>query len=114
MGILINAILFIAIAGFFDDSFQLTGFGAAITASFVLSILNVLVRPILIVLTLPVTVLTLGLFLFVVNAITLSLTDSIMGSSFEIDGFGTALVLSMIMSFANLIIQKTLMEDKEK
>lgn len=114
MGILINAILFIAIAGFFDDSFQLTGFGAAITASFVLSILNVLVRPILIILTLPVTVLSLGLFLFVINAITLSLTDSIMGSSFEISGFGMALVLSMIMSLANLIIQKTLMEDKEK
>jgi putative membrane protein len=113
-GILINAILFIAIAGFFDESFQLSGVGAAITASFVLSILNVLVRPILIILTLPVTVVTLGFFLFVVNAITLSMTDLIMGSSFEIDGFGMALLLSMIMSLANLIIQKMLIDQNQK
>lgn len=97
IGILINAVIFIALAGFFEG-FQVTGIGAAILASIILSFLNVLVRPILIILTLPVTILSLGLFLFVINAITLMLTDKIMGSSFEISGFGMALVASIILS----------------
>lgn len=110
LGILINAVLFVAIAGFFKDSFYLSGFGAAIGASFMLSILNILVKPILIILTLPVTVLTLGLFLFVINAVTLMITDGFMGDSFEIDGFGTAILVSVIMSIVNLIIQKAIFE----
>lgn len=114
LGILINAVLFMAIAGYFEDSFQLDGIGAAITASFVLSFLNILVRPVLIILTLPVTILTLGLFLFVINAITLMLTDSIMGDAFNINGFGMALLVSLIMSFVNVVIQKVLLEKKKK
>lgn len=110
MGCLINAVLFMALAGYFKDSFYLTGFTAALQASILLSILNVLVRPLLILFTLPVTLLTMGLFLFVINAITLELTDYLMGPSFEIHGFGMALLFSVLMSLVNLIIQKTLLE----
>ncbi|UQD53862.1 hypothetical protein C0971_16040 [Bacillus methanolicus] len=110
VGIVINAVLFVALAGYFEDSIYLSGFGAALGASFLLSILNVLVRPILIILTLPVTILTLGLFLFVINAITLLLTDAMMGSAFEIKGFGMALLMSVIMAVLNLIIQKAVLE----
>ena len=113
-GVLINAILFVAIAGFLDESFYVSSFGAAIGASAILSILNILVRPILILLTLPVTLLTLGLFLFVINAFTLLITDEIMGSSFEIAGFGTALIMAIVMSLANLIIQKAVFEPKKE
>ena len=113
LGILINAVLFIAFAGYFSG-FEVSGFAAAITASLVLSILNMLVRPILIILTLPATILTLGLFLFVINAITLMLTDAIMGSKFEIDGFGLAILIAIIMSIVNLIIQKTINEPRKK
>ncbi|RLQ96703.1 phage holin family protein [Falsibacillus albus] len=109
IGILLNAVLFIAIAGFFDG-FHVSGFGAAVTASFILSILNVLVRPILIILTLPVTILTLGLFLFVINAITLIITEQIMGGALEIDGFGMAFLVSIIMSIANVIIHKAVLD----
>ncbi|RSD25143.1 phage holin family protein [Mesobacillus subterraneus] len=115
LGIVINAVLFMALAGYFEDVIYLSGFGAALGASFILSILNILVKPILIILTLPVTVLSLGLFLFVINAITLMLTDSLMGSSFDIGGFGMALLTAIIMSIANLIIQNTVFkESKEK
>lgn len=114
LGIVINAILFMALAGYFENEIYLSGFGAAIGASFILSILNVLVKPILIILTLPVTVLSLGLFLFVINAITLMLTDSLMGSSFEIAGFGMALMTAVIMSLANLIIQNTVFKESKK
>lgn len=111
IGILINAVLFIALGGFFDESFYLSGFGAAVIASVVLSVLNILVRPILIILTLPITFITLGLFLFVINAVTLLITDGIMGSSFELAGFGTAFIVSIIMSIANIVIQSTFAKD---
>lgn len=106
VSILVNAVLFIAISGFFPDSFYIAGFGAAVGASFILSILNILVRPLLIILTLPVTILSLGLFLFVINAFTLVMTDSLMGSAFEISSFGMAIVIAMLMSLANLVIQQ--------
>ena len=113
IGILINAVLFITFAGYFSG-FEVSSFRSAVVASLVLSILNMLVRPILIILTLPVTILSLGLFLFVINAITLMLTDSIMGSNFEIDGFGLAILIAIIMSIVNLIIQRTFREQKKK
>jgi putative membrane protein len=114
IGIIVNAVLFLAIAGYFEG-FEVSGFGSAMIASLILSILNVLVKPILIILTLPVTILTLGLFLFVINAITLQITDGIMGSSFEIDGFGMALLASVILALVNLVIQKAVIEPmKEK
>ncbi|ASV68300.1 phage holin family protein [Cytobacillus sp. FSL W7-1323] len=108
IGIVINAILFIALSGFIGDSFYLSGFGSALLASFILSILNIIVRPILILLTLPITVISLGLFLFVINAVTLMITSGLMGDTFEIAGFGTAILVAIIMSVANLIIQKVL------
>ncbi|MEI5907658.1 phage holin family protein [Bacillus spongiae] len=109
--IIINAVLFLALDGYFD-SFSVSSFGAAIGASFILSILNVLVRPILIILTLPVTIVTLGLFLFVINATTLMLTEWIMGDAFDISSFGMALLASILISIANLLFQKVIF-DKE-
>ncbi|MDQ6600319.1 phage holin family protein [Bacillus salipaludis] len=114
IGVLINAILFMALAGYFRESIQLAGFTAALQASFLLSILNILVRPLLILLTLPATILTLGLFLFVINALTLEITDAIMGPAFEISGFGMALFAAIIMAIVNLIIQKTILEPSKK
>ena len=110
IGCLINAVLFMALAGYFHESFQLTGFWAALQASILLSILNVLVRPLLILFTLPVTILSMGLFLFVINAITLELTDYLMGEAFEIQGFGMALFFAVMMSLVNIIIHKTILD----
>lgn len=109
IGILINAVVFVSLAGYFE-SFEVSGFGAAVIASFILAILNVLVKPILILLTLPATILTLGLFLFVINAVTLLLTDGLMGDNFEIDGFGMALLAAIILSIINIAVQKAVIE----
>lgn len=114
IGILINAVIFMALAGFFKESIYIEGFVAALTASFVLSVLNLFVRPILIILTLPITIFSLGLFLFVINALTLQLTDSIMGSSFELTSFGTAMLVAIIMSLVNIIIQKQIVRDEKR
>ncbi|MCJ8007682.1 phage holin family protein [Lederbergia wuyishanensis] len=113
IGILINALLFIAFAGYFEG-FQVSSFGAAVGASIVLYFINMLVRPLLVILTLPVTILSLGLFLFVINACTLLITDAIMGSKFDISGFGLALLIAIIMSIVNLIIHKTVIEPKKR
>ncbi|MEH7388463.1 phage holin family protein [Bacillus sp. JJ1521] len=107
--IIVNSIVLMVVAGYVD-TFHLEGVGAAIIASIILSILNVIVKPILILLTLPVTVLSLGLFLFVINAITLMLTQTIMGDSFVIEGFGTAVLAAIIISILNLLIQKVIVE----
>lgn len=113
IGILINALLFIAFAGYFNG-FHVSSFGAALAASLVLSVLNMIVRPILIIFTLPVTILTLGLFLFVINALTLLMTDSIMGSMFDIAGFGLAFLIAVIMAIVNVIIQKNVLDSRKE
>ncbi|MFC4322443.1 phage holin family protein [Litchfieldia salsa] len=109
LSLFINSVVLIVVAGYID-TFHLESLTAAIFASIILSILNVIVRPILIILTLPVTVLSLGLFLFVINAITLMITQSIMGDSFVIDGFGTAMIAAIIISILHLLIQKVILD----
>jgi putative membrane protein len=111
--LIVNTIVLMVVAGYFD-SFHLSGVGAAIVASILLSIMNVIVKPILIILTLPVTVITLGLFLIVINAITLMLTAGIMGDAFTIDGFGTAIIASIVISLLNLLITKFIVEPLSK
>jgi putative membrane protein len=114
LGIIINAVLFMALAGFFKNSIYIEDIFAALAASFILSILNIFVKPFLVILTLPVTVLSLGLFLFVINAVTLMITDEVMGSSFEISSFGMALLISVIMSLVNVMFQQQLIKEKNK
>ncbi|SDQ25794.1 putative membrane protein [Virgibacillus subterraneus] len=105
LSILLNAVALIAVAQLFEG-FQLEGFGTAILASVILAILNMIVKPILVVLTLPITFLTLGLFLFVINAITLMITQAIMDASFVITGFGTAIIAAVIISILNLLLNR--------
>ncbi len=105
LSIFLNAVALIIVAQFFDN-FQLEGFGTALIASFILSILNVFIKPILVFFTLPITLLTLGLFLFVINAATLMITQGVMGSSFVIEGFGTALIAAIVISILNVILNR--------
>ncbi|EAD5841725.1 TPA_asm: phage holin family protein [Listeria innocua] len=112
IGVIINSVLFVALSGFFT-SFHVDGFTTALLASFVLAILNMLIRPILLLLTLPINIFTLGLFTFVINAIMLEMTTFFIGDSFQIDGFGTALIIAAIMAFANMIINSVLWGNKE-
>lgn len=103
--LVVNSVIMLVVAGYFP-SFHLEGVQAAIIASLILSIMNVIVKPVLIILTLPVTVLTLGLFLIVINAITLMMTSALMGDLFVIDSFGAALLAAIVISLLNMAIQK--------
>lgn len=104
--ILLNALLFLFLS-YIIPSFHVESIGAAIIASFVLAIVNILVRPILILFTLPATIFTLGFFLFVINALMLLLTNRLVGDGFIIDGFGIALLIALLMSLLNLILNST-------
>ena len=78
-------------------------FGAAMVAALVLGLLNTLVRPLLVLLTLPVTVLSLGLFLFVINALMFWSAAGVL-DGFKVTGFGAALVGSLIYSLCGMVI----------
>ena len=82
--------------------FRVDGWAPAIIASLVLALVNLLVKPILFVLTLPLTILTLGLFLFVLNAICLWLT-AILVPGFRVDGFVTTLLASLALAAVSLL-----------
>jgi len=78
---------------------------AAILGAFVLGVITVCVRPILVILTLPVTILTLGLFLFVINAF-LFLWASSLVPGFTVSGFVPALIGSLVVSVCGAIVNK--------
>lgn len=78
-------------------------FGSAMIAAFVLGLLNTLLRPVLVLLTLPVTVLTLGLFLFVINALMFYFAASLL-DGLAVTGFVAALIGSLLYSLCGMVI----------
>ena len=82
---------------------SVASFGVALVAALVLGLFNTLVRPLLVLLTLPVTVLTLGLFLFVINALMFWAAANVLGG-FNVTGFGAALIGSLIYSLCGMVI----------
>ncbi|HYF60214.1 MAG TPA: phage holin family protein [Burkholderiaceae bacterium] len=87
---------------------QMRGFGTALVAALVIGLLNTIVRPVLVVLTLPITLLTLGLFLFVVNGITFWLAARLL-PGFEIAGFGWAVIAAIVYTIATWAIGAVLL-----
>lgn len=90
-------------AAYLFDGIRVDGFGTALFAALVLGILNAFFRPILFIITLPITVLTLGLFTFVINALLLMMTSGVIGG-LVVDGFVSALFGSLIISLVSLLL----------
>ncbi len=84
----------------------------AIIVAVVLSLLNFIVKPILIILTLPVTILTFGLFLLIINAIIILLADNLI-AGFTVDSIWWALLFSLLLSFLQSILFSLLKGDKK-
>ena len=99
---LLSAAALLAVAYFYSDV-TVTSFTGALVAAAGLGALNMVVRPVLVLLTLPVTVVTLGLFLFVVNALMFWAAASLV-SGLNVNGFGAALLGSLIYSVLQLAI----------
>ena len=100
--LLINGMALMATATLVDG-IHASGFGGAIIAALVLGIVNAIIRPILMVFTLPLNVLTLGLFTFVINAFMLMIVGALV-SGFAVDGFFAALLGSVVLSVVSAIL----------
>jgi putative membrane protein len=93
----------IMVAAYLFPGIEVKGFCSALVAALVLGILNAFFRPILIILTLPINILTLGLFTFVINALLLMMTSGVIGG-LVVAGFGSALLGSLIISVVSWLL----------
>jgi putative membrane protein len=88
-------------------------FWTAIVLSLVLAVLNFFLKPILIILTLPITIVTLGLFLFVINALIVWFASDLV-RGFHVRTFGWALLFSLLLSLLTSILYKDNKEDRQR
>lgn len=86
---------------------EVKSFTAALIAAFVIGLFNTVLRPVLVVLTLPVTLVTLGLFLFIINALLFWAAASLL-DGFNVRGFTAALLGSLIYSAISMVIESAL------
>ena len=103
---LLHAALLMALAHVYHGV-QVRDFDAALAAALLIGLMNLIVRPVLVVLTLPVTLLSLGLFLFIINALLFWAAAGVL-AGFGVAGFGAALLGSMVYSFFGLLIDSAL------
>ncbi len=105
---ILSALALLAVA-YVIPTIHLSGIGTALLTALVLGLFNALLRPILILLTLPVTILTLGLFMFIINGLLFYLA-SILVPGFEITGFWWAVLGALVYSALNMLIDHILGE----
>jgi putative membrane protein len=99
-----SALLFVA---YLYNGVVVTSFLSALGAAFVIGLLNAVVRPVLVVLTLPVTIITLGLFLFVINAFVFWLASAVL-EGFQVRDFVAALIGSLLYTAIGIVIESAL------
>ncbi len=115
MGLLLKWLIMAAsiiIAAYFIPGVRVGSFFSALWVALFLGVVNVLVRPVLIFITLPINILTLGLFTFVINAVLILLASSVI-KGFEVAGFWWALLYSVVLSVVNYIIN-LIVQPKER
>jgi putative membrane protein len=110
--LLINGIVFYLIA-LYVPGIHANSFGAAVLAAFIFGIVNAIIRPIVLLLTLPLTVVTLGLFVIIVNALMFWLATWI-APGFTVHGFKAALIGGIIMTIVGLITTHVFKEERHR
>lgn len=105
--LLINVVAILIIAHIAPNLIRVDGFLAALIAAILLGIVNTIIRPILVILTFPLTLLTFGLFLLVINALMLWLVSALL-SGFHVNGFWGALFGSILISIVSWLLSKFL------
>jgi len=108
--LLVNALIIFALAWVLPGV-DITSYWTALIVAVILGVLNVFVKPLLIILTIPVTIITLGLFLFVINALIILMTDSLV-DGFTVNGFWWALLFSILISIMNAAFDRPSKEDQ--
>lgn len=102
--LLLNTIVFLVLANFLDG-FSVDNWQSAILAAIMLSLLNSIVKPIISILAIPVTLLTLGLFSFVISGLMIWFTSYLV-AGFTVSSFGQAIIVSLILSLVNAFVEK--------
>jgi putative membrane protein len=114
MGILLKWLILtaaITAASYLIDGIRVSGFFSAFFAAAVLGILNALFRPILFILTLPINIMTFGLFTFVINALLLKMASGVI-PGFDIHGFWSAVFAALIISGVNWILNSFISDQR--
>lgn len=104
---LLNAVALLVVA-YLLPGITVSSFGSALIAALVLGLLNTLVKPVLALLTLPLTVVTLGLFLLVLNALVFWFAGSIL-RGFQVDGFWWAFLGALVYSIVSTFLARLLL-----
>jgi putative membrane protein len=102
LNILIVGVVVLLLAYYLPGA-HVSSFLTALLVAAVLALLNALLRPLLVLLTIPITILTLGLFLLVINALMVLLADALI-PGFEVDGFFWAFIFSVLLSFITWLL----------
>jgi len=95
----------VGIAAYLIPGISVSGFFSALLVALFLGIVNTLIRPFLIVITLPINILTIGLFTFVINAVLVMLASKVV-HGFEVRGFWWAMLFSIVLSIIHYILNK--------
>ena len=103
---LLSAAALLAVA-YLYSGVQVSSFGAALIAALLIGLFNMILRPLLVLLTLPITIVTLGLFLFVINALMFWSAASLL-DGFQVPSFGAALLGSLIYSAFGIVIDSAI------
>lgn len=103
----------IIVATWMVPGLQLAGLGSALVAGVILGFVNAVIRPVLLLLTLPFTLLTLGLFIFVVNAVCLALTAALV-PGFSISGFWSAVLGALLVSIVSWLLNGVFLGRSER
>ena len=112
MGLLVRWLVLtaaIVIASYLISGIQISGFFSAFFAAAILGILNIFFRPILFILTLPINLLTFGLFTFVINALLLKMASGVI-EGFQVHGFWSAVFGALVISVVNWLLNSFINE----
>lgn len=109
--LLLNAVAVVILAKLLNGV-NVDSYTTAIIVAVVLSILNLLVKPVLVILTLPITILTLGLFLLIINALIILLADKLI-DGFSVSSIWMAVLFSILLSILQSVLHSLLNEDKK-
>lgn len=106
--VVINALALAATAYILPGITVSSDVGAVLLVALIFGVINAIIKPIVVILTLPFTILTLGLFIFVVNGLMLLLTSSLSGGRLAVAGLGTAILGGIVMGIAAMLIEAVL------
>lgn len=102
LGKLLISTIAVLVTAYVLPGVHLDGVVTALVVAAVLSFLNAIVKPILVILTIPITLFSLGLFLLVINAVLILMADALI-KGFNVNGFWNALIFSLVLSFVNAV-----------